>query len=122
MSPSPREFLQHIQQELEYLEQTRSRISREEFSLDPTYQRAFARSLEIIGEATKKLDRGFTDRYSDIPWSDMAKLREQLIHHYFGIDYELVWSIVDEDLPPLKPKITELLQQLGKASSSGSEM
>ena len=115
MSPSPREFLQHIQQELEYLEQTRSRISREEFSLDPTYQRAFARSLEIIGEATKKLDRGFTDRYSDIPWSDMAKLRDKLIHHYFGIDYELVWSIVDEEIPSLKPKIDELLEQLGPA-------
>jgi uncharacterized protein with HEPN domain len=112
MSPLPREFLQQIQQELEYLEQTRSRISREEFSHDPTYQRAFARSLEIIGEATKKLDKEFTSRHGDIPWSDMAKLRDKLIHHYFGIDYELVWSIVDEEIPTLESKIAELLDQL----------
>lgn len=90
MSPSPLEFLQHIQQEMEYLEHTRSLISKEEFSQDPTYQRAFSRSLEIIGEATKKLDKEFTSRHGDIPWSDMAKLRDKLIHHYFGIDYELV--------------------------------
>lgn len=44
----------------------------------------------------------------------MAKLRDKLIHHYFGIDYELVWSIVDEDLPTLKPKVAELLAQLGQ--------
>jgi uncharacterized protein with HEPN domain len=84
MPPLPREFLQHIQQELEYLEQTRSRISREEF----------------------------TSRHGDIPWSDMAKLRDKLIHPNFGIDYELVWSIVDEEIPTLESKIAELLDQL----------
>ena len=112
MSPSPREYLQHIQQELEYLQETSKLISKEGFSQDPTYQRAFARSLEIIGEATKKLDREFTDRHPDIPWSDMAKLRDKLIHHYFGIDYELVWSIVEEEIPSLKSKMAELLQRL----------
>jgi len=115
MSPSPREYLQHIQQELDYLQQTRSGISKEVFSRDPTYQRAFARSLEIIGEATKKLAREFTDKHPDIPWSDMAKLRDKLIHHYFGIDYELVWSIVDEEIPILKSKIAELLEWLESA-------
>jgi uncharacterized protein with HEPN domain len=112
MSPSPREYLQHIQQELEYLHGTSVEISKDAFSQDPTYQRAFARSLEIIGEATKKLDREFTDAHPGIPWSDMAKLRDKLIHHYFGIDYELVWSIVDEEIPDLKPKITQLLELL----------
>jgi uncharacterized protein with HEPN domain len=112
MSPSPREYLQHIQQELEYLQETRKQISREDFAQDPTYQRAFARSLEIIGEATKKLDRGFTDSHPSIPWSDMAKLRDKLIHHYFGIDYELVWSIVEEEIPSLKSRIAQLLQRV----------
>ena len=73
-----------------------------------TKPRAFASSLEIIGEASKKLERGFTDQHPGVPWSDMAKLRGKLIHHYFGIDYELVWSIVDEELSNLKPKIAEL--------------
>jgi len=115
MSPSPREYLQHIQEELEYLQETRRRISKEGFSQDPTYQRAFARSLEIIGEATKKLAKEFTVMHSDIPWSDMAKLRDKLIHHYFGIDYELVWSIVDEEIPNLKPKIAALIERLESA-------
>jgi len=109
MPPSPLDFLKHIQDELQYLIETSDKLSAKTFSQDPTYQRAFARSLEIIGEATKKLDTCFIEKYPGIEWSDLAKLRDKLIHHYFGIDYELVWAMITEDAPLLKSKIDRIL-------------
>ena len=111
MSLSPLEFLKHILDELNYLLEKSSESSETEFSNDATLQRAFTRSLEIIGEATKKLDREFLDRYPDIPWADMAKLRDKLIHHYFGIDYELVWNIVIVEVPKLKDQIQGVINR-----------
>lgn len=110
MSLSPLEYLKHIYDELCYLEKARQGITSEEFFKNPTYQRAFARSFEIIGEATKQLDKTFREKHSTIPWSYMAKMRDKLIHHYFGIDYELVWLTVVQDIPELKNSVQEILK------------
>lgn len=90
MSRLPLEYLRHIRDELFYLSTTSLPLTEKDFSCDPTLQRAFVRSLEIIGEATKQLDKDFQEKYSNVPWSRMAQLRDKLIHHYFGIDYELM--------------------------------
>jgi uncharacterized protein with HEPN domain len=111
MSQSPLDFVRHIKAELDYLEEASAELSEEAFGSDETLKRAFARSLEIIGEATKKLDKDFTDKYPEVPWSYMAKLRDKLIHHYFGIDYQLVYSILRDDLPSLRESINSILSE-----------
>jgi len=68
------------------------------------------RRLEIIGEAVKNLPKDFTEAHVDVPWQDIAGMRDVLIHEYFGVDAELVWHTVEQDLPTLKKKLTELLR------------
>ena len=78
---------------------------------DETLQRSFTRSIEIIGEATKKLSREFTDRYPQVDWKSMAAMRDKLVHDYFGIDYEIVWDVVKNKIPALKPQIEQILHE-----------
>jgi uncharacterized protein with HEPN domain len=74
-------------------------------------QDAVIRNLEIIGEATKRISKGFREQHSDVPWREMAGLRDVLIHDYFGVDNGIVWNVVDKEIPQLKEKITKLLDQ-----------
>jgi uncharacterized protein with HEPN domain len=82
----------------------------EAFSSDETLQRAFVRSLEVIGEAAKKVAPGFRAEHPDIEWRAMAGMRDRLIHDYFGIDYEIVWDVVRNRIPGLQRQISSLLQ------------
>ena len=72
-------------------------------------QDAVNRNLEIIGEATKKVSQATTEQHQEIPWRQMAGLRDVLIHDYMGIDLYIVWNVVQNELPQLKIKIMELL-------------
>jgi uncharacterized protein with HEPN domain len=69
---------------------------------DPIRMRAVVRSLEIIGEATKKIPPDFTCLFPLVSWKEMAGMRDRLIHNYFGVDYEIVWNTVHEDLEVLQ--------------------
>ena len=109
MSPSPPDLLRHILAEIEFLLAEARQVSRDEFLGDPALRRAFVRSLEIIGEAAKLLPEEFREASPDIPWAGMAGMRDRLIHHYFGVDYELVWDVVAAKAPPLARQIQELL-------------
>jgi uncharacterized protein with HEPN domain len=64
---------------------------------------AVIRALEIIGEATKNIPSPIKARYPEIPWKDMAGMREKVIHVYFGVDLKRVWSTVNADIPTIKP-------------------
>jgi uncharacterized protein with HEPN domain len=77
---------------------------------DETRQRAFVRSLEIIGEATKKIPEGFRKQYPSVEWRAMAGMRDRLIHDYFGVDYELVWDVVRNRIPELRGQIASILE------------
>ena len=70
------------------------------------------RSLEIIGEAVKNLPEKFRVSHSEIDWRPMAQMRDRLIHGYFGVDYQLVWDVVQEKLPQLKRNIQSILDKL----------
>ena len=68
--------------------------------------------LEIIGEATKNLPDFIREKYPEIPWKDMARMRDKIIHFYFGVDYEIVWKVIKERLPELKTKIEKVFEEL----------
>jgi uncharacterized protein with HEPN domain len=109
MSRLPLEYLQHIADEIEFLLEQKEITSESEFTQNPTLQRAFTRSLEIIGEASKQVGKQFQDDHPEIPWSSMAKFRDKLIHHYFGVDYDLVWNVVEVEIPKLRDQIRKFL-------------
>jgi uncharacterized protein with HEPN domain len=81
----------------------------EAFMLDETLQRAVVRSFEIIGEASKNVPGDFRERHPSVDWRAMAAMRDRLIHGYFGIDYELVWDVVQNRIPELHVNITTIL-------------
>lgn len=111
MSKSPEEYLKHILDELEYLQNTSKDVSEQQFIHDATRQRAFSRSLEIIGEAAKNLPTDFTTDQNQIDWKSIAGMRDRLIHHYFGVDYEIVWDVVKNEVPKLREQISAILEK-----------
>jgi uncharacterized protein with HEPN domain len=109
MSFTPREYLRHILTEVEFLLAHAGSVAREEFIADDVLRRAAVRSIEIIGEASKQIPAQFRDEHSEIAWRVMARMRDRLIHAYFGIDYDIVWRVAKEDAPLLKQQIEEIL-------------
>ena len=83
-----------------------------EFVKDDKTSSAVVRKLEIIGEASKNIPEEIRSKYKEIPWSDIAKMRDKIIHFYFGVDYEIVWKVIKERLPTLKGQIERLLKEM----------
>lgn len=110
MSFEPLDYIRHILAELEYLMNASQGLEREEFLEDPTLRRAFVRSLEIVGEATKNLPSDLRTQHEYIEWRSMAGMRDRLIHGYFGVDYGLVWEVVQTKVPALRKQLRELLK------------
>lgn len=79
------------------------------FSSDKRTWYAVVRALEIVGEATKRLPPELKDRYPDLPWRDMAGMRDKLIHDYFGVDLQVVWETAMEEAPALEAEIRSIL-------------
>lgn len=109
MSRSETEYLRHILDEAHYLAETSEGLSEERFQNDETLKRAFVRSLEIIGEATKNLSDDLRARHPDVEWRAMAGMRDRLIHGYFGVDYEIVWDVVERKIPELIRAVEAIL-------------
>jgi len=110
MSKLPEEYLKHILDETNYLIKSSKDLEEEKFSRDETLQKAFVRSLEIIGEAVKNLPKEFTQVNTQVDWKSIAGMRDRLIHGYFGIDYEIVWDVVKNEIPILKQQIQGILK------------
>ncbi|MDZ7292190.1 MAG: DUF86 domain-containing protein [candidate division KSB1 bacterium] len=87
-------------------------IQFEDFQNDEEKTLAVVRALEIIGEAAKHISKSVRDKYPEIPWKKISGMRDKVIHEYFGVDVEVVWRTVKEDLTPLRQAITKILQDL----------
>jgi len=104
-------FLRHILDEINFLEESSSDIEFSDLMKNREKQRAWLRSLEVIGEATKNLSKGFREKHSEDEWRKIAGLRDKLIHHYFGVKWEIVWDVVRNEMPSLKPLVEAMLDE-----------
>jgi uncharacterized protein with HEPN domain len=109
---SQRNFLNHILDECSYILRVTNNKQKTEVINDETLTRAIVRSLEIIGEATKRLDSGFKLLHPQVEWKKMAATRDVMIHNYFGIDYDIVWSMITEKIPGLEYHLKEIIKDL----------
>ncbi|MDK2916503.1 MAG: hypothetical protein PWR25_1060 [Euryarchaeota archaeon] len=87
-------------------------MSYEEFLEDDKTVYAVTRALEVIGEAAKCIPRQVRENYPEYPWSEMAGMRDKLIHAYFGINRAIIWRTIRDDVPPLKSAMQSLLNDL----------
>ncbi len=110
MSKLPLEYLKHILEETKFIINELNKISEDNFYSNPVIKRAFVRSLEIIGEATKNISEDFREKHDNVDWKNMARMRDKLIHNYFGVDYSIVWDVVKNEVPVLHSKIIEIIQ------------
>ncbi len=110
MSFEPREYLRHILLESEYLIEQCRGIDKAEFLRNETLRRAFVRSLEVIGEAAKRFPDEWRAAHPWFDWRGMARMRDRLIHGYFGVDYEIVWDVVVSKVPSLANEVRRLLE------------
>lgn len=109
MSKDSKEYLRHIQDECSYIISVSENLSYEDFLENETLKRAVVRSLEIIGEATKKIPADVKVKWKTIKWKNMAGMRDRLIHDYMGVNYTIVWDVMKNKIPDMNKQISELL-------------
>jgi len=111
MSKDPKEYLRHIQDECSYLINASENLQFDDLLSDETLKRAVVRSLEIIGEATKKIPADFKVQWNTIQWKNMAGMRDRLIHDYIGVNYSIVWDVIKNKIPEIHKQISEFLDK-----------
>ncbi len=109
MSRSVTDLLRHMLDETEYLLGESRSVGKEQFLADETRRRAFVRSIEIIGEAAKGVPKAFRNKYPEVPWQSIAGMRDRLIHGYFAVDFDIVWDVVENKIPPLREQLQKIL-------------
>ena len=105
-------FVKDILDSIEKIEEFIGNMDFKNFIEDDKTRSAVVRKLEIIGEATKNIPKPIRQKYKELPWSDMAGMRDKIAHFYFGIDYEIVWKVIKERLPEIKPVIQKILKEM----------
>ena len=105
-------YLRHIAQAIGRIELYLENITEEEFKKNFLVQDGVIRQIEIIGEATKNLSKSITRTFVHIDWEDIAGMRDKLIHHYMGVDIEVVWDTAKQDIPVLKEGVAKIIEML----------
>ena len=103
-------FLLHIRDAIRDIEKFVKGMTEQEFFQNQMVQSAVIRQVEIIGEATKNLTGEFKNRHPDIPWKEIAGMRDVLVHEYFRVDTKSVWKVIKEDIPELKQNLLKIIK------------
>jgi uncharacterized protein with HEPN domain len=106
-----RVYLQHIRDALEDIAGY-ANAGRDTFFAERMRQDATIRKLQVIGQAVKNLSEHSKSRQPDIPWKQIAGLRDKVIHDYFGVNLDIVWAVVEKNLPQLRRAVDDLLSDV----------
>lgn len=109
------EFLDYVEDIVDAMEKAEAMLTGvdfDEFEADYRVNFAVVRALEIIGEATKRLPSSLRDRYPEIPWKDMAGMRDRIVHGYDAVNLRIVWDTVKNRIPGVKPQVQNILDDL----------
>lgn len=105
-------YLKDILKNIEYAENFTKDFTYSDFCNDEKTQYAVIRSIEIIGEAAKKIPAEIRDKYSTIPFKEMSGMRDKLIHFYFGVNLTLIWKAITEEFPSFKSSLSDLINEI----------
>jgi uncharacterized protein with HEPN domain len=103
-------LLRHIKDEIDFINGQFPLNNKNNLLNDPVLQRATIRSFEIIGEAVKNLSDDFKDDNPKIKWKEIAGMRDKLIHHYFGVDWDIVWEVINTRIPEREKMVEKSLE------------
>lgn len=105
-------FLEHILESINLIEEYVKGKNKSFFLKSTQLQDSVIRRIEVIGEAIKNFPEEVKEAHSDIPWKKIIGMRDILIHQYFGVDLNLTWEVIKEDIPELKKQIISIKDQL----------
>jgi len=103
-------FVEHILDSINAIEEFSKDITKNQLRANRLRQSAIVREIEIIGEAAKNISAGLKNKHAEVEWKNIIGTRDKMIHHYFGVDLNIVWDIVRNDIPRLKRQIQNILE------------
>jgi uncharacterized protein with HEPN domain len=105
-------YLNHILESINAIENFSNNLSRKELAVNRLNQSAIVREIEIIGEAVKNLSKDIKSKHKEIEWKDIIGTRDKMIHHYFGVNLDIIWDIIKINIPDLKIKILKIRKEI----------
>lgn len=105
-------LLIHIRNESLFLQKISRGRAYEDLLADEYFSHAVIRAIEVIGEAVKSLSPSIKAKHPEIPWREIAGMRDNVIHRYFEINWQIVWDVMTTEIPVLEPKISDILREL----------
>lgn len=108
---NPIEYLRHMRDEVDFILKESMGLSYEDFFGNAVLCKALCKSIEMVGEASKRIPDSLKSKYPKVEWKKIAGTRDKLVHDYFDIDYELLWDIVQNKLPELKIDIERIISE-----------
>jgi len=108
------EYLKDILEAIKRIQTFTRNMGQEDLLDDLKTQDAVLRNLEIIGEAVKNISSDVRSEYPDIEWRKISGMRDKIIHMYFGVNWDIVWDVIENELPKLKKEVQNCLKELEK--------